>query len=92
MQNNLTSQVAVDTAVMGPFYVSTFFGFGCAFIDGGGFDEFKRKMRTDFVPTLALEICVWPFVQVGGCVRCGNVRVWGRGLMVALTSSSQYTH
>jgi protein Mpv17 len=56
-------KVAVDTAVMGPFYVSTFFAFGCAFIDRSGFGEFKRKMATDFVPTLALELSVWPFVQ-----------------------------
>ncbi|GBF91276.1 hypothetical protein Rsub_03596 [Raphidocelis subcapitata] len=56
-------KVAVDTAVMGPFYVGTFFGFGCAFIDGGGWGEFKKKMATDFVPTLALEISVWPFLQ-----------------------------
>ncbi|KAI8476925.1 MAG: hypothetical protein J3K34DRAFT_381933 [Monoraphidium minutum] len=56
-------KVMLDTAFMGPFYVSTFFAFGCAAIDGGGWDEFKRKMKTDFVPTLALEVSVWPFVQ-----------------------------
>jgi len=56
-------KVAVDTCVMGPFYVGTFFGFGCAFIDGGGFGEFKRKMQADFIPTLALEVSVWPFIQ-----------------------------
>ena len=60
-------KVLLDTAVMGPFYVSTFFAFGCAFIDGGGWREklasFKQKMRTDFVPTLALEMSLWPVVQ-----------------------------
>lgn len=56
-------KVAIDTAVMGPFYVSTFFGFGCAFIDGGGYSEFARKMRADFVPTLLLEVSLWPFIQ-----------------------------
>jgi protein Mpv17 len=56
-------KVAVDTAIMGPFYVSTFFGFGCAFIDGSGMAEFKKKMATDFIPTLALEVSVWPFIQ-----------------------------
>jgi protein Mpv17 len=48
---------------MGPFYVSSFFAYGCAFIDGGGMEEFRRKMKTDFVSTLALEVSVWPFVQ-----------------------------
>lgn len=56
-------KVVIDTAIMGPYYVSTFFGFGCAVIDRSGWDDFKRKMRTDFVPTLALEVSVWPFVQ-----------------------------
>jgi hypothetical protein len=56
-------KVLIDTAVMGPFYVGTFFAYGCAFIDGGGWGEFKRKMATDFVPTLALEVSLWPFVQ-----------------------------
>lgn len=56
-------KVFLDTALMGPFYVSTFFGYGCAFIDGGGMEEFKRKMQTDFVSTLALEVSVWPFIQ-----------------------------
>lgn len=56
-------KVLLDTAVMGPFYVSTFFGFGCAFIDGGGWGEFARKMKADFLPTLALEMSLWPVVQ-----------------------------
>jgi hypothetical protein len=48
---------------MGPFYVAAFFAWGCALIDFSGMTEFKRKMRVDFVPTLAAEVTFWPVIQ-----------------------------
>jgi hypothetical protein len=48
---------------MGPFYVAAFFAWGCALIDFSGMAEFKRKMRVDFVPTLAAEVTLWPVIQ-----------------------------
>jgi protein Mpv17 len=59
----IATKVVLDTVTMGPFYVASFFGFGTAFMDGGGWQEFARKMRTDFWPTLIAEVTFWPFVQ-----------------------------
>ncbi|KAF8069472.1 mpv17 [Scenedesmus sp. PABB004] len=59
----IAAKVLLDTAAMGPFYVAAFFAWGCALIDRSGFAEFKRKMRCDFVSTLAAEVTLWPCVQ-----------------------------
>jgi hypothetical protein len=59
----LVLQVLIDTAAMGPFYVAAFFAWGCALIDFSGMTEFKRKMRVDFLPTLAAEVTLWPVIQ-----------------------------
>lgn len=42
---------------------AAFFAWGCALIDHSGWPEFKRKMKVDFVPTLAAEVSIWPIVQ-----------------------------
>jgi protein Mpv17 len=74
----IATKVVLDTVTMGPFYVASFFGFGTAFMDGGGWQEFSRKMRTDFWPTLIAEVTFWPFVQtlnfskVRGCLVAGS--------------------
>jgi protein Mpv17 len=65
----IATKVIVDTAAMGPFYVSTFFGFGTACIDGGTWSDFTSKMRKDFVPTLAAEVTFWPVVQTFNFAR-----------------------
>eukprot|EP00877_Chromochloris_zofingiensis_P012735 jgi/Chrzof1/7715/Cz02g34010.t1 len=59
----IASKVLLDTACMGPLYVAAFFAWGCTFIDGGGWQEFRKKMQTDFMPTLLAEITFWPVVQ-----------------------------
>lgn len=41
----IAAKVAIDTAAMGPFYVSAFFAWGCAFLDGSSWNGFKRKMQ-----------------------------------------------
>ena len=65
----IATKVILDTAAMGPFYVSSFFAFGTAFIDGGTWSEFTGKMRKDFVPTLAAEVTFWPVVQTWNFAR-----------------------
>eukprot|EP00879_Flechtneria_rotunda_P009020 GHRR01009445.1.p1 GENE.GHRR01009445.1~~GHRR01009445.1.p1 ORF type:complete len:249 (+),score=81.12 GHRR01009445.1:434-1180(+) len=57
------TKVLIDTVVMGPFYVTAFFAWGCALIDNSGMQEFKRKMKVDFWPTLAAEASAWPLIQ-----------------------------
>lgn len=57
------AKVVVDTAVLGPFYVLTYFAFGSAFIDQAGWKDFETKMRVDFLPTLTAEIAFWPVFQ-----------------------------
>jgi hypothetical protein len=48
-------------------------------MEGGGREEFKKKMETDFLPTLAAEMAVWPLfqtfnfikVRLAGMAGCG---------------------
>jgi hypothetical protein len=50
-------------------------------MEGGGGAEFKKKMETDFLPTLAAEMAVWPAFQTFNFIRvgCGRVVVRGGG-------------
>jgi hypothetical protein len=59
----IASKVLLDTAVMGPFYVAGYFAFGATVMDGGGWQDVRRKLEHDFLPTLAAEVCFWPAVQ-----------------------------
>jgi protein Mpv17 len=59
----IAAKVLLDTAVMGPFYVASYFTFGATVMDGGGWREAKQKLESDFWPTLAAEVCFWPAVQ-----------------------------
>ncbi len=40
----LAAKVAADTLIMGPLYVVAFYAWGCALIDGSGFEGFKHKI------------------------------------------------
>lgn len=57
-------KVAVDTCVLGPFYVWAFFLFGSFAIDRSGYEGYRKKMEVSFWPTLAAEISFWPFAQL----------------------------
>lgn len=41
----VASKVTVDTVAMGPFYVSAFFAWGCALMDGSGWTGLQHKMK-----------------------------------------------
>lgn len=56
-------KVALDTAILGPAYIAAFLGWGCAFIDGGGLQEYGDKMAADFPSLLAASLTIWPLFQ-----------------------------
>lgn len=55
-------QVLVDTAVFSPVHILGYFAVMNAG-EGGSWRALEAKVRTDFVPTLAAELAVWPALQ-----------------------------
>lgn len=56
------TQVLVDTVVFSPVHILGYFAVMNAG-EGGSWRALEAKVRTDFVPTLAAELAVWPALQ-----------------------------
>jgi hypothetical protein len=65
-------QVILDSAILGPFYVAGFFAYGVYVMEGGGREQFRKKMETDFLPTLAAEMAIWPLFQTFNFTKVGE--------------------
>lgn len=55
-------KVLLDTAIFSPAHILGYFGV-MNLGEGGSWQDLDRKVRTDFVPTLAAELAVWPAIQ-----------------------------
>lgn len=66
--SRIATKVLIDTAAMGPFYVSAFFAWGCALMDGSGWEGFTRKMKVRAVtaPQQPFTSGYMPLVDMGG--------------------------
>ena len=49
------AQVLLDSVVLGPFYIASFYTYGVLLMEGGGVREVRAKLEADFLPTLAAE-------------------------------------
>lgn len=55
-------KVLLDTAVFSPLHILGYFAV-MNMGDGGSWQDLKKKVSTDFIPTLTAELTVWPAVQ-----------------------------
>lgn len=66
---------------MGSVYVLAFFAFIALALEGSGLAGLRDKVATDFLPTYAAELALWPAVQAVNFsrvpVRLGRARAYG---------------
>lgn len=65
----LIGKVFLDSAILGPIYVAAYFGFSFMILQRGRWDDFKKRMERDFLPTVAAELVFWPAFQVWNFVK-----------------------
>lgn len=83
----LAAKVAADTLIMGPLYVVAFYAWGCALIDGSGFEGFKHKITKVGIHTCLnlfqrMPRCCWQWVACvgqGTLVGCDTLSAARRG-------------
>lgn len=58
----IAGKVVADTVVFAPLHIIGFFAF-MTMTTGGTWEDAKRKIKKDFIPTFAAECTVWPAIQ-----------------------------
>lgn len=59
----VATKVVVDTLLFGPIHLVTFFTYA-GLASGKPFEQVKKDLKRDFVPTFMIEGSTWFFVQI----------------------------